>query len=288
MRPRALAVCGIYLFSLCACSPRLLAVRTTASVMERGAPAVYSEPDPILAEQALASQLELLREFLANDPDNPRLLTLAAQSFAGYAFLFLEGKDDARARAFYKRGMDYGMRLLHERLPCLASASDDAAVAACFQRLKRRDADALFWTAYGWAGWVNLGRDDPDATADLPRVEAAMARVEQLDPGHFYAGPDLFFGADYGSRSKTLGGRPEESKARFDLALKREGGKFLCAQFLYARYYAVQAQDKPLFESLLHQIQDAPADILPEQRLANEVAKRKAGELLKHEGELFE
>ena len=62
----------------------------------------------------------------------------------------------------------------------------------------------------------------------------------------------------------------------------------MTTQLLYARYYAVQTQNKELFDSLLHQILDAPADALPEQRLANEVAKTKAGDLLKKEGELFE
>jgi hypothetical protein len=49
----------------------------------------------------------------------------------------------------------------------------------------------------------------------------------------------------------------------------------------------VQAQDRDLFEKSLREVISAPADILPEQRLANEVAKQKAKILLEQVDDLF-
>jgi len=55
----------------------------------------------------------------------------------------------------------------------------------------------------------------------------------------------------------------------------------------YAKTYAVQTQNEKLFKELLTRVLDAPADILPEQRLANVVAKSRARQLLARTSELF-
>lgn len=54
-----------------------------------------------------------------------------------------------------------------------------------------------------------------------------------------------------------------------------------------AQSYAVQVQDKSLFESSLKTVEDASIDILPEQRLVNAIAKEKAKALLAKENDLF-
>jgi hypothetical protein len=55
----------------------------------------------------------------------------------------------------------------------------------------------------------------------------------------------------------------------------------------YARTYAVQMQDQELFESLLAKVDEASPDILPEARLPNMIAKRKAKLLRDKINELF-
>jgi hypothetical protein len=63
--------------------------------------------------------------------------------------------------------------------------------------------------------------------------------------------------------------------------------KMLLPYFYMAKSYAVQVQDKELFLSLLKTVEDAPIDILPEQRLVNAIAKRKAKALAARVDELF-
>jgi ABC-type enterobactin transport system permease subunit len=46
-------------------------------------------------------------------------------------------------------------------------------------------------------------------------------------------------------------------------------------------------QDQELFESLLGKVEETSVDILPEARLPNAVAKKKAAALLARSGELF-
>jgi hypothetical protein len=64
-------------------------------------------------------------------------------------------------------------------------------------------------------------------------------------------------------------------------------GKFLLTYVYYAKTYAVQIQDQGLFETLLKKVDDAPVDILPEARLSNTIAKRKAKLLRERINELF-
>ena len=54
-----------------------------------------------------------------------------------------------------------------------------------------------------------------------------------------------------------------------------------------ARRYAVMVQDRELFRSTLVEVLQTPASIWPEQRLANEIAHRRARRYLKHEKEWF-
>ena len=84
-----------------------------------------------------------------------------------------------------------------------------------------------------------------------------------------------------------LGGKPEKARNHFEQALKITKGKYLLIPLLYSKTYAVQNQDKDLFEMQLKKVVETSADIFPEQRLANQVAKRKAEILLGKIDELF-
>jgi hypothetical protein len=86
---------------------------------------------------------------------------------------------------------------------------------------------------------------------------------------------------------KVMGGRPERAKEYFDRAAELTNGKFLLTYVYYAKTYAVQIQDQGLFETLLKKVDDAPVDILPEARLSNTIAKRKAKLLRERINELF-
>ena len=54
----------------------------------------------------------------------------------------------------------------------------------------------------------------------------------------------------------------------------------------FARIYAVNAQDRPLFESLVREVVNA-GDLGNDVRLSNKVARRRAERYLKHLDDLF-
>ena len=273
---------------LSACSLKSVALRGTAELIRNGIGAFYEESDVQLAEESMASQIKLLEVLLKNDPSNPDLLLLCSQGFGAYAFLFVEEKDPGRARGFYERGRDFGLAYLKKRTGTNFLTEPDLSVLGKkLQTLEVKDVPILFWTVYCWGGASNLSRDDPDAVASLPKIEKMMVRVDEISPGYFYGGADIFLGSYYGSRPKIFGGNLEKSKFHFDRGLKFTGGKFLMGWVLYAQYYAVPAQDREIFKELLSKVLSSDSNPLPEQRLSNAVAKIKAQKLMEKINELF-
>lgn len=273
--------------SACGASDRL-AARSMRDVLLAARPAQLDEPDFDLAREAAPAQLEMVRALLASAPRDRGLLRMAEEGFAGAAFLFYEDVSPARAKGLYRRGRDYALRALALKpgLRGLDAMTPDAAAKA-LALADGDDAPDLFWAAFCWAGEINLSRDDPARLAELPRALALMTRAEQLDAGYHFHGADLFFGVYYASRPAILGGDPKRALAHFESARKALGGRYLMTDVLEARWYAVAVQDKDLYRRLLESVVQAPAGSLPEARLTDEAAKRKAAALLEKTDDYF-
>lgn len=276
------------LLALSGCSLKTMALRSTVDLLDDGVGALYEEPDPAFARESMPAQLKLAESLLRNDPGNEKLLKLCAEGFDGYAFLFLEDSQPQRAKEFYLRGRDYAFRALAGRGALAKAGSLDLdALGNALKTARPSDVPALFWAAFGWAGYINLSKDSSAAVADLPKAVAMMARVHELAPDYHFAGSDLFFGVYYASRPAILGGDVSKAKSYFQEARRRTAGKYLMTYVLEARYYAVAAQDQELFKSLLAKVQEAPSGLLPDAKLTDEVAKTKAAALMEKTNDLF-
>ena len=69
---------------------------------------------------------------------------------------------------------------------------------------------------------------------------------------------------------------------------QQSGGKFLLARTLMAYRVGLQTNDEKFFHDNLVKVLETPPSIWPEQRLANEIAHRRARRYLSHEKELFQ
>lgn len=281
-----LLIAVLVLFSGCI---QTIAVSTVGGIVDEGFSAFTEESDLRFVEEALPGNIKLLEVLQKNDPTNERLLRLLSEGYSSYALGFLEDKEPVRAREFYLRGKEFGVRLLKVQ---------DAAVAAALTGspdnlktlLASRDKDlvpAVFWTAFGWGSFIYLSLQNTDAIADVPRVDVLMQFVADKDSAFYYAGADLFLGTLYGSRPKLFGGDPGISKQHFERALRITKGRFLLAYLYYAKSYAVQTQDQELFEKLLNTVDSTSIDVLPEFRLGNAIAKEKAKLWRARENDLF-
>ncbi len=287
MADKLIAVLSL-LILLGGCSISTLSVRMASPLVESQYAAINEESDLLLAEHAIPASLKMLEGLLREDPDNAIVLSQLAEGYCGYAFSFAEDTDPERASRLYLRGRDFAERLLIlSGAPENLTRQNPEEFKQSVQALNADHRNGLFWMSQCWASWLMLNLDDLQAFVAMPKVETAMQRMLELDASYHYAGPHLFFGVFYGGRPKMLGGNPDKARQHFDLCLKLVERKYLIAQLLYAKIYAVQVQDRELFKKLLNEVLEAPADILPEQRLANAVAKMKAQTLLETADELF-
>lgn len=275
----------LFLFSGCI---QGIAISTVGGIVDDGFSAITEESDLDFAEKALPGNIKLLEVMLKSDPDNKRILLLLSQAYSSYALAYLEDSLRERARDFYHRGIDYGLRVLrqdNDLAKALDGTPDDLKAA-----LEKKDADLVpgaFWAAFGWGSFIFLSLDNPDAIGDLPRAEALMNFVLKHDSAYYYGGAHIFFGTSYGSRPKMLGGNIDLARTHFEQALRINGGKFLMTYVYLARSIAVQTMDETLFDQSLRTVEEASLDILPEFRLANAIAKKKAQLLLSRRADLF-
>lgn len=277
-----------------------LAVDTQARVMERAVPVLDEQTDVEVARAAAPAALLQVEGLLRVAPDDERLLLLATRGWASYAYAFVEDEKEsaelegdleraererARARAMYLAAKGFGARLLRELAPgfdaalqrdpealerFLAAEFDEASAAA-----------ALFWTGYAWGSAIGVSRDDPALIADLPLAAALVERSVALDERYYHAAGHVFLGVLHSSRGVSAGGDPARGKRHFERALELTQHQALMVQLNYARYYAVQAQDRALFTRLLGEVagsQAGPAEL----SLPNTVARRRAERLLGH------
>lgn len=293
--------CIALMFS--SCTPKQIASDITAQIMASGAPSFEMESDIEIAETAGLTMIKMMEAFQYDNPKNKTLNTLLARSYANYAqgfweyeMLTMKGVDDSRyekalerAKRFYQAGKDYGLKALSTNGAFKSALKKDLdTYKKALKSFGRSDVPKLFWTAMNWGSLINLSKDSPIAIAEFPKVEAMMERVLHLDENFFYAGPHLFFGFSFGSRPKMFGGDSEKSKQHFEAAAKAYNRKFLLGLTFYAQVYAVQIQDPMLFDQLLNEVLAAnPAD-LPQARLANELAQKRAKWLLANRAKFFD
>jgi hypothetical protein len=304
MSKRAILIICLLFLIAAGCSMSRMSANQTAAIFVKAAVAYDRESDLEFAEQAGLSNLKMLEGLLEVTPDNTELLVLTSSSFARYAFGFIEERMEMadeqynleerrrlakRAVDFYGRARVYGLRAIARSRSKFPEAVERGLkeFSAELKHLKKKHVPALFWTAYAWGSIISLQQDRPERLVELPKVELMMRRVLELNERFFFGGAHIFYGMYYGGRAEMLGGDLSKAKEHLERAIEISEGKYLMARLLLAKYYAVPAQDRELFERTLQEILLVPPDQFPEQRLANKLAKRRARRWLKHVDEIF-
>jgi len=272
----------VFALSLTACSMNRLVVGQMTPVLENSAEALYEETDLELAEKALASNLKLLEGLLKSDPGNNELRLLLAQGYAGYALGFVEDEDPQRAKMFYLRARDYGAAALEvelgQRLPELE---------ASLKQVDKDQLEPLFWTAFAWAGYINLSLDEPGALLQLPKVEAMMRRAAKLDDRFFHGAAYLFQGSVWGMKPRMMGGNPDKALESFEKNLEITDGRFLLSYVYMARYYAAKTLNEEAFDNYLDKVLQADPAQYPDIALFNAIAQKKARLLMEQKKKIF-
>lgn len=301
---RSLCV-GLGCLVLGGCDLAAFTVNTTAPVMAKAADHFSRESDVQLAREAAAGQLKTADGFLVSSPKNRTLIEVVTRGYLEYTFGFVEDELDAmpddeahharreetmqRATVLYDRALGYALSELAQHDAGIEDAAkkDIAGYEARLGKLQKSDVPALLYGGMAWASAINLNRADIARVGDLPKAVAMVKRAYALDPTFYNGAAPMTLGLIAASQGKAMGGDPVAAQKYFSEAIAATQGKFLLAKVMEARFLAVQAQDRAMYERILNEVLAAPADIMPSQRLANELAKRRAKRYLAQAEDLF-
>ncbi len=285
---RLLVVLPLFLLFSCASLRTNMMLANIKPLREKTKIAVNKSTDLSLVRDALPASLLQMDGLIEMAPDNKELLVAAAESYSGYAFAFVEDTDRPRASKLNLKAREYALRALADNEAFIQALDKPLdAFTPTLAGFEKDHVPAMFFAANTWLKYISFNLDNPEVLMDVPKVEAMMFRIEELDDQFMYGSIHAMLGAYYAGRSKTLGGRPDLSQTHFSKAFAISQNKYLVFHLLYARFYAVQIQDQALFEKTLQGIIDAPQNLLPERNLANEVAREKAKVLITKTDEFF-
>jgi len=248
--------------------------------------AILNEDDPVLVRDGVPAYLLLVDGLVSQSPDNPDLLSAAAQLYALYGSSFAESPE--RARALTAKARRYGERsaCLASEAFCGAAALPHDAFVSQLSEFDNKNVDYLYAFAISWLSHLDATSEDWSAVAELPWVEASLERVHEIDEAHDNGTLQSYLGILKSLRPPALGGLPEEAQAHFERALEISAGQNLSIKLEYARRYARMMFEQELHDRLLREVLDAPADV-PGLTLFNTLAKLEAAELLATSADYF-
>lgn len=308
------ALAAIFVLALPACDLGRITVGTTAKVLVRAQPALQQESDYQLAHDAIPGALKTIEGFWVVDPDNEDLLGILTEGYCQYGTAFIEDDwevakfakkldeieaNNARATHIFTRCLNYALKQLGERWQTGVFGTPEA-VAALAKDTGGGKRDALMWAALALGSIINHNLSRVETLAYQPTVKIMLDRVIELDRGSppsradYAALPHVAFGMLYSATGAQLGGKPDEARTEFEAALKLTAskehpeGRLLLARALMGYRVGLVTNDRTFFHAQLKQVLDTAPDVWPEQRLATEVAYRRARRYLSHEKDLFQ
>jgi hypothetical protein len=298
----------VFVLHLAACDIGQLTVGTTAKILVRAQPALQQESDFQLAHDALPGALKTIEGFWVVDPDNADLMGILTEGYCQYGTAFVEDDweiarfakkldeieyHNARATHIFTRCLNYALKQLGERWQNdLFEAPDKVAALAKDTGGNKRD--QMMWAALALGSIINHNLNRVEMLSYQPTVKIMLDRVLELDkanPPHrkdYAALPHVAFGMLYSAVGAQLGGKPAQARSEFEQALKATDGKLLLARALMGYRLGLMTNDRKFFHDQLKLVLETAPSVWPEQRLANEVAHRRARRYLSHEKDLFQ
>jgi tetratricopeptide (TPR) repeat protein len=241
--------------------------------------AIMNQDDPEVVRDGAPAYLLLVDSFIEGDPESVEMLRAGATLYGVYAAVFVE--DSTRAKRLADRSREYGERALCARqsFACGLAASPYEEFVGKLQRLENCDVPALYSFAVSWLVWIKVNDDNWTALADLPKVEAALERIIQVDETYERGSAHLYLGVLKTLRPPALGGKPDEGRRHFERAIELSSGRDLSVKVEFARNYARLVYDRELHDRLLREVLEADGKA-PGLTLLNTLAKRQARELI--------
>jgi len=272
-----LVACGIFVTLLSGCST--VVSNISSGMADNLSGAILNQDDPELVREALPAYLLMLDSVLQSDPESVATLSAAAQLYSAYASALIDDPD--RARVLTTRARDYGSRALcsADSDACNIGQLDYDAYIAIIQSIDDDDVFALYSYSVSSLAWIRAHSDNFGALAELPKIEAALQQVMQLNPGELASSSCMYLGILNTLLPEALGGNPELGRKWFEDGIQLSQGKDLSIKVEFARGYARLKYDRELHDALLNEVLAAEVK-QPNLTLFNILAREQAQALL--------
>lgn len=253
--------------------------------------AVVNSDDPATVRDGLPAYLLLIDGLIADGkPDSPAkagLLLAAAELNGAYAGNFT-GDDEARARRLADKALAYARRgiCVTDQAICDTLDGDIPAFEAAVAKAPADEVKALYGLAAAWAGVLQANSGDWGRIAELPKVQALLDRVVEVEPGHAGGMAQVYLGVLHSLRPESFGGQPERGRQHFEKAIALSDGHNLMAKALMAEFYARLVFDQDLHDRLLGEVLAADPSA-PGYTLMNVLAQERARKLLESGKDYF-
>jgi hypothetical protein len=256
------------------------AAASTYRILEKSMQAAPRQADLELARDAMPGGIMQLEAFALAYPDHRGFRELHANALCQYAVAFVFDdweqasfagrRDDAERIAERLRGLLETCVSAQRAL--LPAAWQQGSITARLPTLTREQVPAVLWLAT--AGVVQLALDPMANLAQLPAIKAELARCADVAPGFRNADAEVLLGTLQAGQAGFFGGN--DGNEYFVRARKLAGESVLNVEVMFARGVAVARKDRALFTSTLERVLATDLRRWPEQRLANEIARKKA------------
>ncbi len=249
--------------------------------------AILAQDDPETVRQGVPAYLIMLDSLVLQSPNDPAMLQASASLHSAYAGLFAQ--NPLQAKRLSSKARQQSRKALCERLStiCDHDGGPLSEFQASLTKVNTKDIAYLYTYGSAWATWIQANKDDWNAVADLPKVEAIMMRIVAIDENYQWGRAHLYLGVINSQLPPTLGGQPEKGRAHFEKAIALSNGQDLIAKVDLARNYARLVFDKALHDQLLNEVLTTPTAIST-LMLSNTLAREAATELLATSAEYFE
>ena len=249
--------------------------------------AVLNQDDPATVRDGVPAYLLLLDTLLqGGGADDADMLVAAGKLHGAYAAVFVNNPWRANRMAIKaKKLARLALCQRHEGF-CDGDPRSFYRLTVLLSDMTLKDLPALYTYGVTWAGWIKSTGGSWMAMAELPKVEAIIQRVVDLDSRYERGRPHLFLGVMNTLIPPAIGGKPEIGRRHFEKAIAISRGRDFQAKIQFAESYAKLVFNKKLYIRLINEVlKSNPKE--PDLTLSNVLAQRQARRLLKEIDEYF-
>lgn len=249
--------------------------------------AVLSQNDPEIVRQGAPTFMLIMDAMVRQSPDSESMLNAASQIYALYTNAFVT--DEKRVQNLSQQSFDYAQRaycIEFKLANCDLVAMDFDAFANTVTRAGQKNVPTLSALSTAWLLSIRANASDWTALGQLPKAEALLGKVIELDRGYQNGTAIMFSGILNSLRPPAIGGKPELAKEYFEEAIALSNGQNLAAKVEYANSYARSLYERELHDRLLNEV--LAADPKAEGfTLMNLMAQEQAKDLLASADDYF-